>query len=563
MRASGISFRGIKKRPISRRILLSIILVSLLPVSIIAPYLYRTAWDQQHQQLVEKHQLIAQNLAEPLKMYVNSHRQSLKILSSTIRELPHRDLEHYQKLVDQSVHFLDGFNSIALLSPQGELKALSVHDDISSEYTYPDYSKHPCFMRLFENKSDDISDVHPSNLTGKPTIVMSQAVIDESGTLRGALIAELDLHPLELIRSKVRFGIKGHSAMVDSKGHVLAHPNPEWVKEIRDISDWPIVQKMINGETGVMEFYSGFMKADMVAGYAGIKELGWGVMVPQPKSEIETAVNMIMFKILIWIVVGILIAIVAAYLLARWITRPINTLATHASELNIHSDEETLGKIPENSPHEVRQLWEALSMLIHRLRASKNEIVELNSSLQRKIRQATSELRKTNRQLQQLSARDYLTEIGNRRYFEDTLNENLGKSYDEDMGIMLLDVDNFKQINDRHGHAAGDYVLTRVAEELHKSTRPGDIIARYGGDEFVAHFWCNEETLQRRAENLRKLVENTDFIWNGARIKVTLSIGIISQKYDPSITIDDLMYAADKAMYASKQSGRNKVSKYH
>ena len=563
MRMWGISIRRIKKRPISRLILLSIILVSLLPVAIIAPYLYRTAWNQQHQQLVEKHQLLAQNLAEPLKMYVNSHRQSLQILASTINEIPHTDLDQFQKLVDQSVHFLDGFNSIALLSPEGELKALSIRDKVKTDAKIPDYSRHPCFLHLLDSKLADISDVHKSYLTGKPTIVMSQAVLDESGKIRGALLAELDLHPIEVIRSKVRFGIKGHSAIVDSKGHVLAHPNPEWVKEIRDISDWPIVQLMIRGKTGVKEFYSSFIKADMVAGYAGIKELGWGVMVPQPKSEIETAVNMIMIKILIWMIVGILVAIIAAYLLARWITRPINILASHASELNIHSDEETLGDIPENSPHEVRQLWEALAMLIHRLRVSKNEIVELNNSLQRKVKQATSELRKTNRRLQQLSARDYLTEIGNRRYFEDKLNDNLEKPDNEDIGIMLLDVDNFKQINDKYGHAAGDYVLTRVAEELHKSTRPGDIIARYGGDEFVAHFWCDEKTLLRRAENLRQKVEDTEFIWNGARIRVTLSIGIISRKYKPGLTIDDLMSAADKAMYASKESGRNRVSKYH
>ena len=543
--------------------LLSIVLVSLVPVGIIAPYLYKTAWEQQHQQLIEKHQLLAQNLSQPLQMYVNTHRQSLQILASTINQLPYDDLTQYQMIIDQSVHYLDGFHSIALLSIDGRLNALSVKEAALEKARVPDYSEHPCFKHILGNKASDISDVHSSLLTGEPGIVMSQAILDNQGQIRAILFAELDLKPIEVIRSKVRFGIKGHSAIVDSTGHVLAHPNPEWVKEIRDISDWAIVQKMIKGETGVMEFYSSFMKADMVAGYAGIKDLGWGVMVPQPKSEIEHNVNAMMSKILLWSIFGIVIAILAAFVLARWITKPINNLAANASKLDIHSPKGTLGKVPAHSPMEVRTLWEALSKLITRLHAASSEIRELNDSLQKKVTQATTELRDANEQLQKLSARDYLTAIGNRRYFENALNETLSKPSNDDIGIMLLDVDNFKQINDNYGHAAGDYVLTRVAEELYKATRPGDIIARYGGDEFVAHFRCNQETLQRRAENLRQSVENTPFIWKEHKIHVTLSIGILSQKYDPDMSIDALMSAADNAMYHSKQTGRNKVSTYH
>jgi len=538
--------------------------VSLVPVAIIAPNLYNTALDHQRKELLEKHQLLAQNLSEPLKMYANSHQQTLQILASTFNQLKYPSLNQYQELIDQSVRYLDGFNAIAVLDLDGSLQALSVKEGIKDYNPFPDYSQHPCFGHiLLDKKTSDVSNVHRSFITGEPVIVMSQAVVDAEGKLKAVLFAELDLQPLEVIRSKIAFGIKGHSAIVDSKGRVIAHPNAKWAKEIRDLSDWPIVQKMINGETGVMEFYSSFMKADMVAGYAGIEELGWGVMVPQPKSEIDATVNAMMLKILLWAGVGILMAILAACLLARWISRPINTLAANASKLDLMPESGTLGEVPRHSPLEVRQLWEAFSLLINRLRSSNNKIVELNSSLKKKVEEATTELRSANERLQELSARDYLTEIGNRRYFESTLNETLSQHPAENIGIMLLDVDNFKQINDNFGHAAGDYVLTRVAEELFNSTRPGDIVARYGGDEFVAHFICDEETILRRAENLRQSVENTAFIWGGKKIHVTLSIGVLSQKYNSGLSIDALMSAADHAMYKAKQTGRNKVSIYH
>lgn len=553
----------VKNRSISRLVLFSIILVSIVPVVIIAPHIYKTAWNQQHQQLAEKHQQLAQNLSAPVQMYVKSHRQSLQILASTINQLPYKDLAQYQRLVYQSVHYLDGFNAIALLSIDGKLKALSVKDEILNKAKIPDYSLHPSFKSVLDNKISDISDVHASYITGDPVITLSQVVLDNGGKIRAILFAELDLEPIKLIQSKVRFGKEGHSAIVDSKGRVIAHPNPEWVREIRDISHWTIVQKMIEGQTGVMEFYSSFMKADMLAGYAGIKDLGWGIMVPQPKSEIVTTVNETLIDVMLWAIFGILIAILAAYFLSRWITKPINTLACNAIKLDIYSADGALDQVPEKSPREVMQLWEALSTLISRLRVSKNEIGQLNDSLQKKVNKATSELREANTRLRELSTRDYLTEIGNRRYFENALNKTLSNPSEDDIGVMLLDIDNFKQINDEYSHAAGDYVLTRVAEELHKAMRPGDIIARYGGDEFVAHFRCDEKTLFRRAEQLRISVEKHPISWQANNIAVTLSIGIISQKFDARTSIDELMSAADHAMYQSKNSGRNMVSKYH
>ena len=104
-------------------------------------------------------------------MYVNNHRQSLQILASTINQLPYRELSQYQRLVYQSVHYLNGFNAIALLSMEGKLNALSVKDELLEKAQIPDYSQHPCFKSVVNRQISDISDVHASYITGEPVIV--------------------------------------------------------------------------------------------------------------------------------------------------------------------------------------------------------------------------------------------------------------------------------------------------------------------------------------------------------------------------------------------------------
>ena len=537
----------------------SIILVSLLPLALLAPNLYDLAWDNARREVVEKHLLLAQNLAEPLRMYVDSHKQSLQILASTMNQLNYADLTQYQPLVSNSVEYLHGFSAISLVTKQGQLRAHAIKPQIKDKANIPDYTPHPCYKNTINNLKWDISAVHRSFISSEPTIVMSQPVFDAEQQLTAVLIAEMDLAPIEAIRNKVHFGERGHSAFVDNKGRVLAHPNPQWAAEIKDLSSWPIVDKMTKGHLGVAEFYSDFIKADMIAGYAGIKELGWGVMVPQPKMEIEAQVQSILMSLLMWSIVGITGATLAAFLLARWISRPINKLAAEA--LQLHDKEQgSIGSIPANAPHEVHQLAFSLKILFDSLKQSNQEIRHLNDSLQQQINHATAELRIANKRLQKQASSDHLTTIGNRRYFEDTLSDILSNQNQKTIGIMLIDIDNFKAINDTYGHAAGDYVLTTVAKLLIKSIRPGDVVARYGGDEFVAQMQCDIKILQNRAEDLRARVESYGFKWHNEPIQVTLSIGILCHQLDEDTDINSLMSEADMAMYQSKQAGRNRVS---
>lgn len=160
---------------------------------------------------------------------------------------------------------------------------------------------------------------------------------------------------------------------------------------------------------------------------------------------------------------------------------------------------------------------------------------------------------------------DKLTNLLNRRGFELAL----GRSIDDvDLGkkpfsICFIDLDGFKQVNDSHGHDAGDYVLKEVARILSTSVRNNDVTARLGGDEFIVLYeQCDAETACKLANTLLEKIGTNPMSWSGSEIHVGASIGIAEfrpQQHDAKI----LMTQADAACYKSKNSGKNQVTVFN
>ncbi len=123
----------------------------------------------------------------------------------------------------------------------------------------------------------------------------------------------------------------------------------------------------------------------------------------------------------------------------------------------------------------------------------------------------------------------------------------------------MFDIDFFKNVNDTYGHEAGDVVLTKVASIIKNSTRSSDIAARYGGEEFVLMLCGTLEQSCEVAERIRQQVENTLIVHDGREIRVTISIGIAAYRFDWEKETE-LVKRADKALYESKENGRNQVT---
>lgn len=179
-----------------------------------------------------------------------------------------------------------------------------------------------------------------------------------------------------------------------------------------------------------------------------------------------------------------------------------------------------------------------------------------------KIKLLQDELRDKNEQLSQLSATDPLTGLRNRRYVDEILNIEVlrARRYKTPLSVLMADLDHFKHVNDDHGHQAGDAVLRGVADVLRSSLRATDVGGRYGGEEFIVVLAHNDvEGARQLAERWRTAVENTPFaIPGGGVAEVTISIGVAGS-VGPEIEATDLVAAADAALYAAKQWGRNRV----
>ena len=175
----------------------------------------------------------------------------------------------------------------------------------------------------------------------------------------------------------------------------------------------------------------------------------------------------------------------------------------------------------------------------------------------------TLNLEKANEKLSKLAYHDPLTGLNNRLNLEVDL-ESIVEQYQKHkapFSVFMLDIDWFKKVNDQHGHDAGDFVLKEFARLLTECVRQTDVVYRAGGEEFVilfARMTLNEAN--RKAEEIRALIENHLFIYEDLNIKKTVSIGVFHSDLSPVIKVKEVFKLVDEALYLSKALGRNRVS---
>lgn len=271
------------------------------------------------------------------------------------------------------------------------------------------------------------------------------------------------------------------------------------------------------------------------------------VEVERAKSRIGWATRLAGGIVLFSALLGLGCIFWVARLLHRAVTNRIVELTRYAGNVR---DGHFGGAINMAGSDEIGLLARALADMNGRIH-------DLVGGLEDKVRQRTLELDAKNQALAVLSLTDRLTGLCNRRRLDQVLSGEWRRAhrYGTPFSVIMIDLDNFKDVNDTYGHAVGDAVLLRVADILLAVVRDTDVVGRFGGEEFL--LVCPETTVEDArilAEALRRELQDTDFPIVG---RITASFGLADYEADPGPAA--LVARADKALYRAKQSGRNQV----
>lgn len=231
----------------------------------------------------------------------------------------------------------------------------------------------------------------------------------------------------------------------------------------------------------------------------------------------------------------------------------INKIKTELDDLELSSTSRRELLLLQN------KLINTIYELGHNLQSSQEELKENQSKfikMQTQIEKLQHDLHAVKKQ----NSIDFLTGVLNRRAYDIEIEklENQYKIFNNKYAIVFIDIDNFKVINDNHGHDCGDTILRTFANLLNALTREGDTVVRYGGEEFVTIIlYESEDEVKKYAARIKKIIEENNFVHKELKFKVTFSAGItLREKYDCYHTA---VSNADDLMYKAKKTGRAKI----
>lgn len=284
----------------------------------------------------------------------------------------------------------------------------------------------------------------------------------------------------------------------------------------------------------------------------------------------DEAIDALYFRIIVeQTIIGLILALIVYLFVSRGIVSPISNL-TMAMESTINKGEPYIAKeLTVTSDDEIGRLINVFNRLNKQLSSNYEKLQSKIDLADQALRSKnieliarTDELENALEMLSSMATTDWLTKLPNRRRFDETFEQMLSQAerFNEPLSLALIDVDNFKEINDTYSHAAGDEVLRQIGAFLKDGVRRSDAPARLGGDEFgILLYHTDEQQAEKLVRQLLSRCQDHAFAFNGRNISVTISCGVAQYAPDTN-TKQSLYFAADKALYSAKHQGRNQYA---
>ena len=286
-------------------------------------------------------------------------------------------------------------------------------------------------------------------------------------------------------------------------------------------------------------------------------------------DRLEASTRSLLFR---RVLVIILIAVAEFFALSILIIRPLRHMSATLAR-GMKNKDAVIESLPVTTHDE-------LGHLANQFNSLHEQLTRTNLALQSKIESAdkkliqnneqlklqSEELIKINEEFRKLAITDPLTGLFNRRYFERAMKDELALAlrHGDKHCVLLIDIDNFKNINDTYGHLEGDRVLQKFADTLKGQLRAADILSRMGGEEFVV--LCKrvqQGNALSIAEKFRKKIEAMTIVIGADTVRITASIGVAVLPKGPDDTIEEILGEADEALYYCKRSGRNRSALFN
>jgi diguanylate cyclase (GGDEF)-like protein len=443
--------------------------------------------------------------------------ENLQAMSQSSSEAPARRMEEYLSSLQTRI---DDFVGLAVTNLEGEIVVSTGRPLTDIHLGTPDVS------RNFEYLGPPFVDAESGEAAMNVAIPVHQRSMD-----LGALWATLTFHPIEGVLAQ--FAPESAEVYLVSQSNRVLASSRSHEEDFR-VDSLPAVLRETSHDSVTTVDYVGYDGTEVVGTMAALRESEWAVVAEVPREAAFAEIRALRNTALLTLAILLPIVCVIAYTLGLLIVRPLRSLTDGAAQVasgNLNVD------LPIIGGGEVAYLTRVFNDMVSRVRESRHS-------------------------LEHRSITDGLTGLFNRRHMMESLEEEAARHrrHERPFAVLMIDVDHFKQFNDRNGHQAGDDALVRTARVIQSALREVDRAGRYGGEEFVVMLpETDRASALDVAERIRAKMASEGFGPDGAATQsLTLSVGVAEFPRDGE-SIEAIIAGADAALYEAKRKGRNRV----